>query len=128
MNNRAIFYPFALTKPMQNFSKIVAKHGGKYLGKTLPACVANILVFFLVGIWHGAQLHYILWGLYNGIIIALNDLFSPIYDRIIGDKINKKNKFYYVTQVVLTFIVVNIGWYFDRIEKYSDILLCFKNT
>ena len=71
MNNRAIFYPFALTKPMQNFSKIVAKHGGKYLGKTLPACVANILVFFLVGIWHGAQLHYILWGLYNGIIIAL---------------------------------------------------------
>lgn len=123
-----VFYPFALTKPMQNFSKIVAKHGGKHLGKTLPACVANILVFFLVGIWHGAQIHYILWGLYNGIIIALSDLFSPIYDRIIGNKINKQNKFYYIIQIVLTFIIVNIGWYFDRIEKYSDIILCFKNT
>lgn len=123
-----VFYPFAITKVMQNFGKISSKYGGKYLGRTLPACVANILVFFLVGIWHGAQLHYILWGLYNGVVIALSDLLSPIYDKITGNKINKENKIYYLLQIITTFVIVNIGWYFDRIEKYSDILLCFKNT
>lgn len=123
-----VFYPFAVTKPMQNLGKFAAKYGGKHLGRTIPACLANILVFFLVGLWHGAQLHYILWGLYNGIIIALSDLLDPIFNKIIGNKINKENKIYYLIQIVMTFIIVNIGWYFDRIEKYSDILLCFKST
>lgn len=123
-----VFYPFALTKIMQKFGKIASKYGGKHLGRTLPACIANILVFFLVGLWHGAQFHYILWGLYNGVVIALSDLCSPLYDKLIGNKINKKNKIYYLIQILITFIIVNIGWYFDRIEKYSDIIICLKNT
>lgn len=123
-----VFYPFAVTKPMQNLGKLTAKYGGKHLGRTIPACISNILVFFLVGLWHGAQLHYILWGLYNGIVIALSDLLDPIFNKIIGNKINKENKIYYFIQIIITFIIVNIGWYFDRVGKFSDILICFKNT
>lgn len=66
-----IFYPIALTKPMQQLGKWSKAHLGTQVGRTLPACVANILVFLMVGIWHGADWHYVGWGLYNGIIVAV---------------------------------------------------------
>ena len=78
-----VFYPFALTKTMINFGKWSGTHFGKHFGRVLPACIGNLIVFFLVGIWHGPQLHFILWGLYNGIIIALTDLCHPIFQRIL---------------------------------------------
>lgn len=124
-----VFYPLALTKTLQNFGKWTTKYGGKYLGRTFPACIANILVFFLVGLWHGAQIHYIFWGLYNGIIIAVSDLVSPNFEKIFKSlKINIASKKLYIFQIIKTFILINIGWYFDRIEKVSDIILALKNT
>lgn len=111
-----VFYPFALTNPMMHFGKWAGKHLGKHCGRVLPACVGNIVVFFLVGIWHGPEIHYILWGLYNGIIIALSDLFKPFYDS--GLKIlqvSKNSKGYHVFVIALTFFVVVVAGFFDRI-------------
>ena len=31
-------------------------------------------------------------------------------------------------RIIRTFIIVNIGWYFDRIENVKDCMMCFKNT
>ena len=124
-----IFYPFALTKPMQRFSKFCGKHLNKHFGKVLPAAIANVLVFFVVGIWHGAASNFILWGLYNGIVIAVSDILRPVFEG--WNKalhINPDSKRMHVWRIVRTFIIVNIGWYFDRIERFSEVLKCFKNT
>lgn len=74
-----LFYPFALTRPMQRFGKWATSHWGKHFGRVLPAAVANLLVFAVVGIWHGPQAHYLAWGLYNGLVIALADLLEPAF-------------------------------------------------
>ena len=73
-----VFYPLALTKFFQKISKFFSVHAGKHVGRVIGACIANIVVFVLVGIWHGPELHFLIWGLYNGIIIALSDLCSPM--------------------------------------------------
>ncbi|MBQ8279956.1 MAG: MBOAT family protein [Roseburia sp.] len=120
-----VFYPFALTKPIKNLGKWANNKLGKHMGRVLPAMLGNILVFFIVGIWHGAQMHYVVWGLYNGIVIALSDLLAPVYSRLNEAlHINTQSKAFYVFQVIRTFIVVNIGWYFDRIE---DMGLCMES-
>lgn len=120
-----VFYPFALTKPMKKLGKWANQKLGKHLGRVLPAMIGNILVFLIVGLWHGAQAHYILWGLYNGLVIALSDLLAPVYDRLKEAlHINTKSKAFYLFQVVRTFLVVNIGWYFDRIENIEH---CFES-
>ena len=128
-----IFYPVALTSPFQALGKACKKikHKGlaTHLSRTLPACLANILVFFIVGLWHGANAHFILWGLYNGIVIALSDLFSPVFDKmVVLLRINRENKFYKAFAIVRTFIVVNIGWYFDVIVDPANSFQCLKNT
>jgi len=124
-----VFYPFALLKSTQNFGKWCGKHLGKHFGRVLPAGVANILVFFLVGIWHGADLHYVWWGLYNGIVIALSDLMEPAFAALTEKlKINAKSAGMHVFRIIRTFIIVNIGWYFDRIEDMGKCLSCMKRT
>lgn len=124
-----IFYPFALTKMMQRLGKNIGKPLGKHFSRTIPAGLANLLVFFIVGLWHGAELHFILWGLYNGIVIALSDILSPAFNRISSTlKIPTGSKPFHIFRIIRTFIIVNIGWYFDRIENVKDCMMCFKNT
>ena len=124
-----VFYPFALLKPVQKFGKRISKRFGKHLGVVLPASIANILVFFLVGIWHGPELHYILWGLYNGIVIALADICGPVFQSW-NEGLHLKTDSCGMRwfRVIRTFIVVNIGWYFDRIYRFGDCMHAFAAT
>lgn len=124
-----VFYPFALTKPMQRLHKRLSSKHGKRIAGSITGGLANILVFFLVGIWHGAQLHYIAWGLYNGIIIAVSELLQPLFNRLTSQfHLPIHSKAFYLFRIIRTFIIVNIGWYFDRIESITSCFVILKCT
>ncbi len=124
-----IFYPFAFIKGMQNLSKWCTNHLGKHFGRTLPACIANILVFMIVGIWHGPEFHFFVWGLYNGLVIAFSDILRPVFEKL-NEKlhVNVKSRVWHCFQIVRTFIIVNIGWYFDRIVDVPKSFAYLRNT
>ena len=123
-----VFFPFAVSRPMRALGAR-ASSLGEHLGRTLPACVANLLVFLIVGLWHGAEPHYVAWGLYNGIVIALADLLAPAFRRANAAlRVDTSSRAHHVFCVVRTFLVVNVGWYFDRIYDFGDSLLCLRNT
>lgn len=63
------------------------------------------IVFFLTGLWHGADWSFVLWGLYHG-------LFS-IIERLKLKKILEKSK---VFSRVYCFFVVVIGWVLFRAD------------
>lgn len=124
-----IFYPIALTKPMQNFGKWSRAHLSTHVGRTLPACIANILVFLLVGVWHGADWHYVAWGLYNGVVVALSDLLAPTFLTMKTKlRINDESRWFHVFAIIRTFIVVNIGRYFDCVTSVADSFTCLYAT
>ena len=123
-----VFYPLALTKFMQKIGKGCSKIS-KHLGRAIPAGIANIIVFLIVGIWHGPEMHYVLWGLYNGLVIALSDLFKPLFTKLTNAlRINTKTTAFKIFQIIRTFIIVNIGWYFDRIYDVSKSFHYLNNT
>ncbi len=110
-----VFYPLALTKNMSKITKWTSKYVGKKVGKVVPVAIANIVVFIIVGIWHGPYWHYVAWGLYNGIIIALSAFLEPVYVWLKKiTKVNTKCFSYHIFQILRTFFIVNVGWYFDR--------------
>ena len=124
-----VFYPLALTRPMKALGKWAGKSLGRHAGRTLPACVANIIVFVLVGVWHGIEGHFIAWGLYNGIVIALSDLLSPAFAQVnerLG--IDTASRPWRIFAIIRTFIVVNIGRYFDIIPRVGDAFIALRNT
>lgn len=65
------------------------------------------IVMIIAGFWHGAGWNFIVWGLYNGILLVLFQLFKSF----------KINSFF---SVVLTFFLVSFGWLFFRIESFSQ--------
>lgn len=124
-----VFYPFSLSKAMSRFGKFIKKHCGTYLGKTLPICLADLLIFFLVGIWHGAAWKYIAYGMYNGMIIAFSSLMGPVYKKGLEKcHINAEGKPWKCFQMFRTFILVNIGWFFDMGVSFSAALMMMKDT
>ena len=124
-----VFYPFALTKPMAKVSKALKARVNADFARAFPAAVGNILVFLLVGVWHGAQMNYIVWGLYNGVILAASALLEPAYKRVHAQLPKMKNsRAFYLFCVLRTFVIVNIGWYFDRCERIDDAFAMLKKT
>lgn len=118
-----IFYPMSLSKKMNKFGKWGKKHFGNTFGRTLPICFANIVIFFIVGIWHGAAWKYIAYGLYNGFIIAISNLLEPVYKKLLSKfHINATSRGWTLWQIIRTFILVNIGWYFDMADSVSQAL------
>ncbi|MCR4789360.1 MAG: MBOAT family protein [Lachnospiraceae bacterium] len=64
-----------------------------------------VIVFFLTGLWHGADLSFIIWGLYHG--------FFSIIERLGFKKFLEKSK---VISVIYTFLIVNFGWVLFRAD------------
>lgn len=85
--------------------------------------VMNIIVVFLVsGIWHGAALTYIIWGLINGV-------YQILEHYIIGKKVYN-NKIVNATLGIIVFSVFSISLLFFRaenIEHALTILSCIFN-
>ena len=110
-----VFYPISLSGWMMKFSKWCRRVFGKKYGRVVPIALADVIVFLLVGIWHGASWKYVFYGLLNGGIIAFSELM--VYNYRAWKKklhISGNETWFYVFSVVRTFIIVNLRWFFDR--------------
>lgn len=124
-----VFYPASLSGWMKSFSKFAKKTFGKQTGRTLPICLANLIVFLVVGVWHGAAWKFIIYGLYNGLIIAFSGLMAPSYRKWKKAlHISDDSRAFHLFQIFRTFVLVNISWYFDRAGDVKTALLMMKHT
>ncbi|MBP5342241.1 MAG: MBOAT family protein [Bacteroidales bacterium] len=69
------------------------------------------IVFLLSGLWHGAGWNFVIWGAWHGLFLVL--------ERLTGYAQWQKLKPF---RVVLTTIVVMVGWSIFRIEDMSQCL------
>ena len=77
-----VFYPVSLSKWMGRIGKWSKKVFGKKTGRVIPICIANLIVFLLVGVWHGAAWKFIAYGLYHGLIISVSSLLRRFIVRV----------------------------------------------
>ena len=93
--------------------------GGNKHGK-IRKYLNIMIVFFLSGLWHGASLHFILWGVAHGLLLVLEDLLFPMKEKI---KINATLK--RVIGIALTYIIINLSWGLFRAQSLNDIGLIY---
>lgn len=128
-----VFYPLALSKGFTGFTKKIksTKFGttkaGLHIAKVLPTSFASLIVFFLVGVWHGANWKYVAFGIWNGGIIMLSTLLEPVFEHITKKlRINTANPLFVLFQMLRTFVVVAIGYVFDVAADFSDSMYTFR--
>ncbi len=76
-----------------------------------------MIVWFLTGLWHGANFTFIVWGLYYGLLLTMEKLF------IKPDKWQRGKLFYRI----FTLLLVMFGWVIFRSENLGQAisyLLC----
>ncbi|MFL1469350.1 MBOAT family O-acyltransferase [Paraclostridium bifermentans] len=70
------------------------------------------IVWFLTGLWHGADWNFILWGLYYGLILIIEKF-------LLKDILERMPSF---IQHIYTMVLVMIGWTFFGIESIQKSL------
>ncbi len=74
-----------------------------------------ILTFLVSGIWHGAGLQYLFWGLMHGGYQTAGELLQPLRKKIKAVlKINESSVCYIWWQRLVTFILVTAAWVIFR--------------
>jgi len=69
-----------------------------------------IIVFLLTGLWHGANWNFIIWGLYFGVILAVEASF-------LGKRLKKAPPF---VQHFYSIALIMLGWIFFRITNIQN--------
>ena len=80
--------------------------GGNRKGKA-RACLNKLIVFFCTGLWHGANLTFVIWGLFHGAFLLLEEAL-PIrkLPKVLGH--------------IYTLLVVCVGFVIFRADTFGD--------
>ena len=118
-----VFYPLSLSKKFAAMGKKTRKVFGNAVGKVLPTFLASFITFMLVGIWHGSNLKYAGYGLWNSVIISGSILLEPFYKKVLTRlHIKEDGTPWKLFQIFRTFILVSIGRIFSRADNLTVAL------
>ena len=128
-----VFYPLALSKGFANAGKKLKAtcfgktEFGAHVAKVLPTSFASLIVFLLVGVWHGAGGKYIAFGLWNGGVIMLSTLLEPLFGKLTTRlRLNVRSWWYRVFQMLRTFVIVLVGYVFDIAPSFRAAMGTFR--
>jgi alginate O-acetyltransferase complex protein AlgI len=95
----------------------------KYIGMDVTKWIyfiAIMITFAIAGVWHGAGLNYLLWGLLFGIYLTCS-VWTHRLNRAIRKElhISIHSIFYKIIKIISTYILVAIAWIFLRAPGLS---------
>lgn len=84
--------------------------------------LAIFVTFFLSGLWHGAMVNFIYWGILHGVYYLIEQAFFPIKRERVLPFWEK------VIRWVFTMSVVSFGWLLFRVDQMRKVKLFFTST
>ena len=113
-----LFYPLSLSKPFGRLGKFARRHFKGKFGRIFATSLATFVVYFVIGVWHGANWRYIAFGFWNGGLITLSlllaDPFTKLKKRL---HINEQAHWYVLFQILRTNLIVFFGRYITRAPR-----------
>lgn len=112
------FYPVALSKTYSKINKFTKKKFGKFIAKTVPVGILSLILFTLIGIWHGANWGEVLFGVFNGVVVLISTLCEPLFVKIRKLLPMETNVFFRIFRSIRTFFIITVA---RAISLPSDI-------
>jgi D-alanyl-lipoteichoic acid acyltransferase DltB (MBOAT superfamily) len=87
----------------------------------------NMLITMgLGGLWHGASWNFLIWGLYNGLLLVIHREFAKWKESVGFLKALSKTRLYGVLSIIATFHGICLGMVFFREQNLALSLGMFK--
>ena len=80
-----------------------------------------IIVMVIGGFWHGATISYAIWGLYHGLLLAIERLLT--FNYLINPLLLR---FYGYFKMIFVFSVVTIGWLLFKLPHFDHVIYFVK--
>jgi len=114
-----LFFSLALSRPLVRIGKFTRRRVGGTLGKIIPTSICTFSVYFAIGIWHGASLRFVAFGLWNGVIITSSLLLAGVYGQIKKRLcIDDSTRWWWVFSIIRTSFIVFLGRYMTRAPRF----------
>lgn len=110
-----VFYPVSTSKWMKTITCRMNERAGDFINIT----TSLLIVWFLTGLWHGASLKYIVYGLYYFALMIMINLLGPVCSKILEKYNLSANKGIAVLSVIKTQFFVLIGMIMFRAENLT---------
>lgn len=95
--------------------------GGNRKGQA-RTCLNILIVFAVSGLWHGAAVHYVVWGLLNGFFQVWERLTAPIRKRVACRLRHPAVRWpYLVLRCAFTYCLISLTWLCFRAESFTQI-------
>lgn len=108
-----IFFPFSASSFSQKLTRKLRKSGvSRKQAARVSIALGNLLVFVLVGFWHGSGSKYVGWGIYNGIILSASALLEGWFIEV-REKLHLHGRLWSLFRILRTYVIVLIGYLFD---------------
>ena len=75
-----------------------------------------MVTFLVSGLWHGASMHYVVWGGIHGAIQIVETEGKALLDKL-GLAIKKDTFSFKLLQILGTYFVTTIAWIFFRADN-----------
>lgn len=124
-----VLYPIQRSGPFQKFQKACVQKFGRKKGKKLATYLGLLIVWFLIGYWHGGAMHYIIGsGLLHWFYIVCGEQIEILAGRMaLKFHINRKRRGYVVLRRLKVFLLVCSGFVFFRSETtYQAVKMLYR--
>ena len=116
-----VFYPVSLSKPFGALTKICTKSMTKFWASIVPTASALLVVWLGTGLWHGADIKYVVYGLYYFLIMLIGMVTEPLWIKLSDKlKLDRKSGIAEGLRVFRTIILVCFGMALFRVDSVTD--------
>jgi len=106
-----LYYPLALAR---------------FFGAQLSASMAIIITWAIMGLWHGANSKFIVWGLYHALLLVAYSRIRP-YLNLIRPKGYITSRLWSMAQILVVFNLFSLGLVFFAAPSLPEAFIVFHN-
>ncbi len=101
--------------------------GGSHVSKWRR--ILNLLIVFTIsGLWHGAALTFVVWGLLNGVYQAVSLLVDPLRKKWYALlRLKETARLSRACKTLVTFLLINFAWVLFRADTMGDAAFIFRS-